>query len=157
MQTVINHYLPYFKSKGGISIMRRFIRHPVNVPIEVSAGQASLIDCAHTSDIGLGGLAFHCDKKLQPGTMVHIKIPYIYPTFESDAKVIWCRELRHGTDLAVEFLSEDDAFKARMIEQICYIENYRHAAKSDENRMLTFEEAAMEWIDKYAADFPSWL
>ena len=48
-------------------------------------------------------------------------------------------------------------FKARMIEQICYIENYRHAAKSDEDRTLTFEEAAMEWIDKYAADFPSWL
>lgn len=137
--------------------MRRFIRHPVNVPIEVSDGQVCLEDSTHTSDIGLGGLAFHFDKKLQPGTMVHIKIPHIYPTFESDAKVIWCRDRLNGTDLAVEFLTVDDAFKARMIEQICYIENYRHIANSDEGRTLTFEEAAMEWIDKYAADFPSLL
>lgn len=137
--------------------MRRFIRHPVNVPIEVSAGQVCSDNCTHTSDIGLGGLAFNFDKKLQPGTMVRIKIPNIHPTFESDAKVIWCRDRPHGTDLAVEFLTADDAFKARMIEQICYIENYRHMAKSTEDRTLTFEEAATEWIGKYAADFPSLL
>lgn len=137
--------------------MRRFIRHPINFPIEVSAGQACLVDGVHVSDIGLGGLAFHSDIKLEPGSLVHIKIPYTHPAFESDAKVIWCRELQHGTDLAVEFLSEDDAFKARMIEQICYIENYRRMVERDEDRMLTFEEAAMEWIDKYAANFPSLL
>jgi hypothetical protein len=135
--------------------MRRFIRHPINVPIEVSVGQTCAEDTTHTSNIGVGGLAFHFDQKLQPGTMVHIKIPYVHPAFETDAKVIWCRERLHGMDLAVEFLTVDDAFKARMIEQICYIENYRCMVKSNESRSLTVEEAAIEWISKYAAGFPS--
>jgi len=137
--------------------MRRFIRHPINVPIEVSAVEAHPEDTMHTSSIGAGGLAFHFDQNIQPGTIVHIKIPYIHPEFETDAKVIWCRERLHGVELAVEFLTADDAFKARMVEQICYIENYRRMAKRNENRTLTVQEAAAEWVSKYAADFPNSL
>jgi hypothetical protein len=135
--------------------MRRFIRHPINVPIEVSAGKAHPEDTMHTSSIGVGGLAFHTDRNIPPGTIVHIKIPYVQPEFESDAKVIWCRERSHGIELAIEFLTADDAFKVRMVEQVCYIENYRHMAKKNENRTLTMQEAATEWVRKYAADFPN--
>jgi hypothetical protein len=135
--------------------MRRFIRHPINVPIEVSTGEARPEDTMHTSSIGVGGLAFHSNQNIQPGTIVHIKIPYVHPEFETDAKVIWCRERTHGIELAVEFLTADDAFKARMVEQICYIENYKDMAKNNENRTLTMQEAAAEWVSKYAADFPN--
>jgi hypothetical protein len=30
-------------------------------------------------------------------------------------------------ELGVEFLHQDDAFKARMVEQVCFIENYKKA------------------------------
>ena len=67
---------------------------------------------------------------------------------------MWCRKRSEGTELGVEFLTLDDAFKTRMVEQICYIENYKHAVKRNEGRDLTVQEAAVEWVSKYAADFP---
>lgn len=137
-------------------MMRRFIRHPVNIPIEVSiTGYITSDELSQASDLGAGGLAFHSNQNIEPGTIVCIKIPYIQPEFETDAKVVWCRKRLKGTELGVEFLTLDDAFKARMVEQICYIENYQHAVKRREGRNLTIQEAAVEWVSKYAANFPN--
>jgi hypothetical protein len=41
-----------------------------------------------------------------------------------------------------------------MVEQVCYIENYKKMVYQTEGRQLTTEEAAMEWIGKYASQFP---
>jgi len=45
-------------------------------------------------------------------------------------------------------------FRLRMIEQICQIEHYRKEVKLVEGRDLSAEEAASEWISRYASDFP---
>jgi hypothetical protein len=42
-----------------------------------------------------------------------------------------------------------------MIEQICHIEHYRKEVKLVEGRELSSEEAADEWITRYAGDFPT--
>ena len=47
-----------------------------------------------------------------------------------------------------------DAFLARMVEQICHIEDYRQSVCRVEGRRLSAEEAAVEWIAQYAAQFP---
>jgi len=134
--------------------MRKFIRHPVNIPIEVStAGHGSTEETSRASDIGAGGLVFHSQTNVKPGTLVDIKIAFVQPVFETKAKVVWCRNHQHGTELGVEFLNSDDAFKARMVEQACQIENYKHSVRRDEGRNLTTQEAAVEWIGKYAAKF----
>ena len=57
-------------------------------------------------------------------------------------------------DLGVEFLDRRDAFRARMVEQVCHIENYRKTVYHTEGRVLAGKEAALEWIGKYAAHFP---
>ena len=41
-----------------------------------------------------------------------------------------------------------------MVEQICHIEQYRREVLKKEGRRLSSEEAASEWIVKYASDFP---
>ena len=41
-----------------------------------------------------------------------------------------------------------------MIEQICHIEHYRHEIEQVEGRKLNSEEAAREWIQRYASEFP---
>ena len=56
----------------------------------------------------------------------------------------------------VHLLSSDEvveAFRPRMQCQCREIERYRQHALSDGGRELTLDEAAMEWIDRYAADF----
>lgn len=135
--------------------MRHFIRHPVDVPIEVSTDGADVPSAFHTHDISVGGLAFHTSFSVDPGAQIDIRIPYVQPAFEARARVVWCRPSDvQGFELGVSFLDAEDAFLARMVEQVCYIEDYRKTVQRSEGRQLSSEEAAMEWIDKYAGRFP---
>jgi hypothetical protein len=134
--------------------MRQFMRHPANITIEVTAG-AELDHAARCSrNVGLGGLAFQSDRPLAKGAVIELRIPIVRPAFETRARVVWCRESEAGYDLGVEFLDPNDAFRARMVEQICHIEDYRAGVFRSEGRELTAEQAAMEWIGKYASNFP---
>jgi len=127
---------------------RQFIRHPVTLPIEVSQMAAEAY-C-----LGIGGLALRCDRSAEPGSFVHLRIPSVTPEFEVDAKVVWCRCAEGDIELGVEFLSADDAFRVRMVEQVCHIENYRQEIRAAQGRELSFEDAAVEWIGKFSAKFP---
>ena len=50
-------------------------------------------------------------------------------------------------------MNTHDAFAARMLEQIWQIINYQNRLEQ-EGRVLSIDEAALEWIDRYAAHFP---
>jgi hypothetical protein len=50
-------------------------------------------------------------------------------------------------------MNTNDAFTARMLEQVWQIINYQNRLEQ-EGRLLSIEEAALEWIDRYAAYFP---
>lgn len=139
--------------------MRQFIRHPVSVPIEVRAGDAAPAQALHTHDISLGGLAIVAEQPHAPGAQLAVRIACVHPPFEARARVVWCREhaangAPGGYELGVAFLDPQDVFLAHMVEQICYIEDYRREVRRCEGRDLSSEEAAFEWIDRYAADFP---
>ncbi len=134
---------------------RRFIRHPVTIPIEAScAGQEVQEQSLCAYCIGMGGLAFRGNIRLEPGTVVFLRIPCVEPEFETNARVVWCTESGKDMELGVEFFNSDDAFKARMVEQVCHIENYRQNVRRSEGRQLTPDEAAVEWVTKFAANFP---
>lgn len=46
-----------------------------------------------------------------------------------------------------------DAFKARMTAQVREIRKYKKSLEQ-QGRRLSIDEAAMEWITRFAADFP---
>ena len=75
------------------------------------------------------------------------------PPFETTGKVVWCRQQDNFFYVGVEFLQTEDRFTVRMVEQICLIEQYRHQ-QTAQGKILNSEEAAMEWINRYAADYP---
>ena len=134
--------------------MRQFIRHPTDIPIEVGA-RGQLAHAIHnTFNLSVGGLEFPCDREFTPGAVVEIRIPFVHPPFEAEARVAWCNAREDSFELGVEFLDRDDAFLARMVEQVCHIENYKKEIYRTERRQLSSEEAAMEWIIKYASRFP---
>ena len=56
--------------------------------------------------------------------------------------------------MGVQFLDATDAFRARMVEQVCTIERYRTQVREQEGRELSAHEAAAEWIGKFAGRFP---
>jgi len=136
--------------------MRQYIRHPVDVPIEIRVDQKVLDAPYHAHDISLGGLAVFSAVAVEPGSMIEVRIPYVEPAFEARALVAWCRPRRtgEGHEVGVSFLNTKDVFLARMVTQICYIEDYRKSIAREEGRELSSEEAASEWIAKYASRFP---
>jgi len=134
--------------------MRSFIRHPAEIPIEIHGDVPTVDVPCHSHDVSLGGLAFAAKQALLPGDIVEVCISCVSPVFESRARVAWCHDCGQEYELGVEFLDPDDAFRLRMVEQVCYIEQYKNAVEKEDGRQLSAEEAAAEWIAKFAGEFP---
>ena len=49
--------------------------------------------------------------------------------------------------------STEDVFRARMLEQVRQIRRYRKKILKDTGRLISLDEAAMEWIERYASSF----
>lgn len=132
---------------------RAYVRHPARVPIHVasvSPGTAMQAD-----DVSYGGLSFTCRERHRAGTEIEIRIPDVDAGFHARARVAWCRSTKTGYRVGVRFLDPDDAFRSRMVEQLCAIEAYRRKVHETEGRELSGEQAAAEWIARYAGGFPN--
>jgi len=57
--------------------------------------------------------------------------------------------------ISLEFLDKDEMFRARMVEKIYHIEQYKHEVLKNEGRKLSSEAATLEWIQKYAPQSPN--
>jgi hypothetical protein len=136
--------------------MRQFMRHASNVPVEIRrVGDAAEIS-GSGKNVGFGGLAFLTETAFPPDTTVALRIPCVRPVFEvAAARVAWCKREGGQYAVGVQFPDSDVAFRVRMVEQICHIENYRRDVEIQEGRKLTTEEAAKEWIRRYGSSFPN--
>jgi hypothetical protein len=133
---------------------REFVRHTVDVPLEVERVGASGPLLERGVNVGYGGLAFVSTVCPSIGDILRIRIPTVEPVFEGKAQVVWCRPESGRFLVGVQFLDSSVAFRSRMVQQVCSIENYRKEAKAREGRTLTTQEAAAEWIARYAGRFP---
>ncbi|WP_167631614.1 PilZ domain-containing protein [Mariprofundus ferrooxydans] len=133
---------------------RSFIRHPVEMPIQVYPQASPLLSDVQVRDVGNGGVAFHTNVALIPGTMLILAIPHVQPPFEETCTVCWSQPEADGFEIGVRFLDQQALFKARLVEQVCQIENYRRQ-EINRGRQLSPEEAASEWVGKYAVEFGS--
>jgi hypothetical protein len=134
--------------------MRRYIRHPSDIPIEFDVTDAVSDQRESLNNVSLGGLSFQSKSSLPLGTLVTIRVPLVKPPFQTRTRVIWCKRAGMGYDIGVELVDREDAFRTRMVEQVCHIEHYKREVLKTEGRRLSGEEAALEWIGKYAHLFP---
>lgn len=134
---------------------RQYLRHPSDVPIAYRLGELVDQRSDYLRNIGEGGLCFASRLAVTPGARIHIEIPIARPVFTADGIVVWCRAAAGGVfDVGVRFEGVETAYGVRMVEQVCQIEHYRQEILRREGRQLNSEEAAVEWIRKYAAHFP---
>jgi hypothetical protein len=133
---------------------REFLRHTVNVPLEVETVAEGEPTPAEGVNVSFGGLAFRSNICPPSGGIIRLRIPTVEPVFEANARVAWCRTEEDGYLVGVQFMDSSDAFQSRMVQQVCSIENYRKEQREREGRRLSTQEAAVEWIEKYAGRFP---
>ena len=107
------------------------------------------------TNVSLGGLAFMSQQPLEVLQRVRVCIPLLQQDNHLVGNVVWCEKSGKGYEVGIEFEKSRDVFRLRMIEQICHIEHYRKEVERLEGRALSAQEAAGEWISKYAGDFPA--
>jgi len=134
--------------------MREYIRHPSSIPLEVNIADLPERQNEYLNNVSVGGLSFHSTKKLETGARVTIRIPLLRDFIQVSGEVVWCNKLGESYEVGVVFQDKEEAFRTRMVEQICHIEQYRSEVWQHEHRQLTSEQAAVEWIKKYAKTFP---
>jgi hypothetical protein len=133
--------------------LRVYVRHPSEFPVELRVPTDSEPRCERLRDLSTGGLCCRSRVAFREGEEVRIRIPVGSPGFEAVGRVAWCRPHDDAYRIGIEFVAQNEAFRARMVEQVCHIERY-HRQLVAEGRDLTEEEAAIEWISTYASHFP---
>lgn len=137
------------------AIRRRFIRHPSHMPISFDLRDEGLAREDHLRNVSDGGLCFASPGPLGVGLPIRLTVPVFGERFEVDGTVVWSREVGRGYEIGVAFECKQDRFAIRMVEQLCYIEDYRTQVEREQGRTLTKEQAAREWVAKFAGEFPS--
>ena len=133
--------------------MRRFIRHPTDIPIALQVTDIHSDRTSTMKDISLGGIACEVTEQMPVGSRVRININSVVPEYTGCGQIVWCHECNSHYEVGIAFNDSDEAFKSRMVQQICQIEQYRKRVMALEGRELDSNQAAAEWIAKYAAEF----
>ena len=134
--------------------MREYIRHPSDIPLIYTLDRGSEYEREQISNVSQGGLCFRASNNIKPGSSILIQIPIRRPIFEAKGIVVWCHKTNDHFDVGIEFSNKDTELGLRMVEQVCHIEHYRKKILENEGRSLSGQEAAVEWVEKFAKDFP---
>ena len=136
-------------------MQRLYVRHPSDVPIAWKLEDIAVQGTEYLKNVSEGGLAFMSNTELTLGATVVIQIPAIDPQVALRGVVVWCEDCgAEQYEVGVRFVDENNHFRMRMVEQICHIEHFKHEILETEGRAISGEEAALEWIKRYAQDFP---
>lgn len=133
---------------------RIFIRHPPELPIQYRRARENKIHPSSWGKTVYVGLSFKGDEPERLGTILDVTVNTYDEDYLFQGQVVWVHPQEHHYELGLCFNNEGDAFRARMIEQICYIEIYRRRLSERERRTISIEYAAKEWIEKFSAQFP---
>lgn len=134
--------------------MRRYIRHPSDIPITITQAKSWHLADENLLNISYGGLSFLSQVAYPKGSGLKITISAVSPTYETNAKVCWCKAQGDSFEVGVELLSENDAYNVRMVEQVCHITQYQRRVYLKEGRDISGAVAASEWIGRFAHEFP---
>ncbi len=105
--------------------MREYIRHPTDIPIEVSSDTAAIATHERMHNLSHGGLQLSSSAPWLSDTIIEMRIPSVTPVFQARGKVVWCHAGAQGYDIGVAFLDRGTQLQLSMIEQICQIGHHK--------------------------------
>ena len=135
--------------------IRRHIRHVTGIPIEVTLDYDHNyhVEGENIANVSLGGLCFIASDRLEVNESIQVRCPVLNEGHSLDGKVVWCTKTAKGYEIGLEFDDPEEVERLRMIEQICQIESFRLDLEKREGRILSSEQAAREWVNRYAGEF----
>ncbi|MDQ7076211.1 MAG: hypothetical protein Q9O24_13960 [Gammaproteobacteria bacterium] len=147
--------IPPHQVQSWRSQQANIIQHPNNISLHCQ----QLDSTAHTSQTiqlcDSPQLCFNHPTALHNNTHLKLIIRIQNKTHYFQSVVTHSQAHHSGFHIQVGFESYNEAFRLRMIEQICHIETYREYVYQQQGRQLCYEGAAQEWIERYASTFPT--
>ena len=131
-----------------------FVEHLIDLTLDITQIEAQCFPSISVARVGFVGITYVTLLPCDRGRSVRITLEEIDPNFCVSGRIAWCKKHSDGYHIAIEFPTEEECYCVRMIEQLSQIEHYRRQAKH-EGRRLNYNEAAGEWIQKFAASFPA--
>ncbi|MFC6671782.1 hypothetical protein [Marinobacterium aestuariivivens] len=135
-----------------MSNLQLFIRHPDEIPLDLEVVERPLAPDATAMPLGLVCRSL---AQLECGQQVSISAHGMIYCPNITGRIDWCHPGRGGYELGILFANGEHAMRMRMFEQVCHIRRYRLRMREEQGRLLSEDEAALEWIAKYAALFPA--
>lgn len=139
---------------------RRFIRHPMCFPlkyqiIKEDVNEGPLEEYSTTTDVSRTGLSFSAKYPAKPDSLILIRMPFQDKIFNVRAKVVYCNKTPEVKlySIGVCFQEYKDAFKAKLIEQMYLISEYRDIRSMQLGKEISLQEASKEWIRRYSERF----
>jgi len=130
--------------------MREFRRYTTDIPVNILGKNAAAMSSRQLYNVSYGGVACHSELQFKSGDLVLVRISHVDPPFEVSGIVVWCDAVEDGYELGIQFNEGREAFAARMVAQVCQIEQYKNQVLEAEGRTLSGDVAALEWIEKNA-------
>ena len=134
--------------------IRRHIRQVTGIPIEVTLDyQQGQVEEDEITNVSLGGLCFIANDKLDIDESIHVRFPILKQETRLSGRVVWCNKSNRGYEVGLEFDDPSELERLKTIEQIHHIEKFREEVRRRDGRELSSEQAAKEWVNKYAGEF----
>ena len=131
---------------------RKHPRHTSDLPVKVLFEELVASESSYLNNISEGGLSFNSMRPLETGSSVNIRIPLNKPVFDFACRVVWCTKKGPEYTIGVEFVGSDTAFRQRVVAMVQDIDRYRLRVQEQEGRHLSSQQAALEWIARYAEE-----
>jgi len=133
--------------------MRMFKRYKSNLSIDVRIDDVAVHEKDYLNDISLGGLSFKSKVPIQKNKIVEITIPLTYPVFQALGRVLWSRKEEDHYIVGVRFVIPKNELTVEAVGEICDIDEYKNEVYRKEGRILSSEDAAVEWLNAYIKEF----
>jgi hypothetical protein len=133
---------------------RRYVRHPIRVPLAVRPRGGTEQFLSRAGDISEGGVSFSSPGPLGLGATIDIEIAVHHSRFKLVGTVASSATLPDGSfRIGLSFVEPGTAFKMKLAEQVLRIEELRVTLSTERGAEVTSKEAAQVWVEQYAATF----
>ncbi len=130
---------------------QRYIQHPAELPIHFREIPRTFSRVVGLPNENCGVICFDSARPVCVSAILEVSVTVHGDTQSFRGMVRWVRSTGRRFEVAVCPMTREDAFTARMSEQVCHIEAFRRST----GRRMDLGKATREWIRIHAPNFPN--
>lgn len=145
------------KESPRLTEARKYLRHSMAAPLSCAVRAANAEEVVGLLDISDGGACFSSTKSYAKGQAIELRFPVFKDCSVIPGAIAWTRpdkDVPGSHRYGIKFADETDKAMLRLVEMICHIMTYRAMQEHLTGKTMSADDAARDWLSKYADTFP---